>query len=95
MMAEVANTIVTWTPWFPHKIIVVAIICIIAIDIVILLFVGRPDFGLVGIHKEINHIVARECLASTEVIGDLTFGENLPRRVYIESYDVITILKCL
>ena len=95
MMAEVVNMIVTWMPWFLHKIIFVVVICIFAVNIVILLFVGRLDFGLIGIHKEIDHIVARECLTSAEIIGDLTFAKKLPCRVYIESYNVVTILKCL
>lgn len=95
MMAEVANMIMTWMPWFLHKIIFTVVICIVAVNIVVLLFVGRLDFGLIGIHKEIDHIVARECLASVDIISDLTFGKNLPCRVYIKSYNVITILKCL
>lgn len=95
MMAEVANTIVMWMPWFTHKIIFIVVICIFTVNVVILLFVGRLDFGLVGIHKEIDHIIARECLTSADIISDLTFGKNLPCRVYIKSYNVVTILKCL
>lgn len=92
MMAEVANTIMTWTPWFPHKILSIAVICIFTFNIVVVPFLGRQDVGLVGIHKEIDYIKPRECLASAEIIGDLTFGENLPCRVDIECYNVVTIL---
>ena len=92
MMAEVANTIMTWTPGFPHKILFVAVICIFAFSIDVVQFLSRQDVGLVGIHKEINYIKPREHFASAEIIGDLTFGKNLSCRVDIECHNIVTIL---
>lgn len=92
MMAEVANTIMMWTPWFLDKVLSITVICVFTFNIVVVPFLSWQDVGFVGIHKEIDYIKARECLTSAEIIGDLTFGENLPCRVDIKCYNVITIL---
>ena len=92
MMAEIANTIMTWTPWFLDKVLSITVICIFTFNIVVVPFLSRQDVSFVGIHKEINYIKARECLTSAEIIGDLTFGKNLSCRVDIECHNVVTIL---